>query len=709
MQTLDKPGMMTGPIEDRQPDDAEALPPGLIGTALRAPLRHWPLSLAAVGVCAALAVLVGMAFSEKSWKAEGVLLYTPLPDSESLKKSYNPEKLESFIALIKSTDDLETLRLEFDLPLTTEVLEKKIKVEQVPRSQAVMVSLEWGDRDTGAAIVNRLMELHIRHVGNIQKGKTAEIVATLQSQLKETQSTRDLARGELVDFLSKKDIVDIRNDRDRLDREVADAEKEVTESKDKLATYPQQIKEVDDEIAKISNDQQAKSLANLGRAAEEDRDYRKRKKDLEDNSREEVRRRAEADKEYRDADKEARSVEPLVSSGAISRSEAEKLRAKADLLRLRVINSDKKIKEMTEDLEQLPRDFFLGKAADLRKTRNEYVEASRLLRSKIGRMEETLAAVRQRKEKRLLVLSEGELLEKKYKELDSRRLQFEDQLGDLRTLGSEVKIDTPAKPKRDPFSSNFKKIAAGAFALPLALLFGGMVLVDAVTNIGTARTLARRLGLPVLGSFPTAGTAAVPAESRALALRLRQSVSEPGGVLLFSPLSGNRGVNELVCDVCRYLALQDEKVLILDGRIGDSQETATPPWVSPMATGGMGLANGLVQYLVFEGQSVWDAVLPTRFPGVEYLPAGGPCTTTDVLASQQMRELLETLRRHYSLIVVVGPSVDHPIDTEILSGYADAVLGVLHGPARLGPSNTETLVRSLRVGGTPLLGAVVCE
>jgi capsular polysaccharide biosynthesis protein len=709
MQTIEKANVLIGPVEEGPSGDAQALPPGLIGTALRAPLRHWPLSITAIGVSAVLAVLVGLAFSEKSWKAEGVLLYTPLPDSESLKRSYNPEKLESFIALIKSTDDLETLRLEFDLPLTTEVLEKKLKVEQVPRSQAVMVSLEWGDRDTGAAIVNRLMELHIRHVANIQKGKTTEIVSTLQLQLMDTQSARDVARGELVDFLSKKDIVDIRKDRDRLDLEVAEAEKEVTAAKDKLATYPQLIKEVDDEIAKVSNELQAKSLANLGRTAEEDRDYRKRKKDLEDNSREEQRRRAEADKEFRDAEREARSVEPLVSSGAIARSEAEKLRAKADLLRLKVVNSDKKIKDMTEDLEQLPRDFFLGKGADLRKKRNDYQEAARLDRSKIGRLEETVVAVRQRKEKRLLVLSEGELLEKKYKELDSRRLQIEDQLGDLRTLGSEVKIDTPAKPKRDPFSSNFKKLAAGSFAFPLALLFAGMVVFDVATNIGTARTLARRLGLPVLGSFPTTGKAAVPAESRALALRLRQTVSEPGGVLLISPLSGAKGVNELVCDVCRYLALQDEKVLILDGRIGDSQEASPPPWVSPMATTGMGLANGLVQYLVFEGMSVWDTVLPTRFPGVEYLPAGGPCTTTDVLASQQMRDLLETLRQHYSLIVVVGPSADHPIDTEILSGYADGVLGVLQGPARLGPSNAETLVRSLRVGGTPLLGAVVCE
>jgi uncharacterized protein involved in exopolysaccharide biosynthesis len=711
-RTIEKPGVLAAAVEAVPEVEAEArpLPPGLLASALRAPIRRWRVSLAAAAGCAALAVLVGMALSEKSWKAEGVLLYTPLPESESLRRSYNPEKLESFIALIKSTDDLETLRQEFDLPLTTEVLEKKLKVEQVPRSQAVVVTLEWGDRDTAAAIVNRLMELHIRHVANIQNGKTAEIFANLQAQLKECQSARDVARSELVDFLSKKDIVDIRNDRDRLDKEVSDAEKEVADAKDKADAYPQQIREVENEIAKLGNDLQARSMEDLAKAAEEDREYRKRRKDLQDAIREEERRRAEADKEYHDAEREARSVEPLISSGAIARSEAEKLRGKADLLRLKVVNSDKKMKELAEDLNQLPRDYFLGKAADLRKKRNDLQEEARALQSKIGRLEESLKVVRQRKEKRLLTLSEGELLEKKYKELDTRRLQLEEQVADLRTLGSEVKIDTPAKPKRDPFSSNFKKIAAGAFALPLALLFGGMVFVDAAANAGTARTLARRLGLPVIGRFPGAGKAANPAESRALALRLRQSVAASGGVLLFSPVSGREeGVDALLCDVCRYLALQDEKVLILDGRIGNSQEGRTPPWVSPLASTGGGRAAGLVQYLVFEGQSIWNTVLPTRLPGVEYLPAGGPCSTTDVLASQQMRELIDTLRRRYSLIVVAGPSADHPIDTEILSGFADGVLAFVEGPAGSCPTGAEELVKSLQTGGAPLLGAVVCE
>jgi Mrp family chromosome partitioning ATPase len=94
---------------------------------------------------------------------------------------------------------------------------------------------------------------------------------------------------------------------------------------------------------------------------------------------------------------------------------------------------------------------------------------------------------------------------------------------------------------------------------------------------------------------------------------------------------------------------------------------------------------------------------------VEYLPAGGPCSTTDVLASQQMREVLEALRRQYSLIVIAGPSADHPIDTEILSGYADGVLAVIDGPAGSCSAEAGELVRSLQTAGAPLLGAVVCE
>lgn len=710
-RTIERPNLIPNAVEAGPESEAEArnLPPSLLASALRAPLRHWQLTLAGVVVSAAVAVLVGLAFSAKSWKAKGVLVYTQVPLTEARRGSYSPQKLETLIALITSDSDLETLRQEFDLPLTVEALNKMIKVEQATRAESVSVSVEWGDRDTGAAIVNRLMELHIRHVANIQKGKVEETMATLQTQLKEFQAERDAARAELVEFLSKKDIVDIRKDRDRLDKDVADAEKELTEAADKAASYPQQIRDLDEQIAKVISDMQVKSMADLAKEVEQDRDYIKRHKELEEGIREEARRRTETDKEFRVADEDARNAEALVPKGAFIPLEAEKLRAKADLLRTKIVNSQKRQKEMEEDLRQLPRDYFQIKVADLRKKRSDLQEEVRMVKAKIGRQEESLAAVRQRKEKRLAVLNDGEVLEKKYKELDTRRLQTEEQLGDLRTLGSEVKVDTPATPQRDPFSSNFKKIAAISFALPLALLLGGMVMFDAVSNAGTPRTLARRLGLPVLGQFPTAGKAAVPAESRAMALRIRQAVTAPGGVVLFSPLSGSGGVNELVCDVSRYLALQDEKVLILDGRIAESREQAPPPWVSPLATAGVGRATGLVQYLVFEGQSIWHSILPTRLPGVEYLPAGGPCSTADVLASQQMRDLLDELRRHYSLILVTGPSADHPIDTEILSGYADGVLAVVQGPAGNCPPAAGELMRSLQEGGVPVLGAVVCE
>ena len=377
--------------------DAEArdLPPGLIASALRAPLRHWPLSLAAIIACGAIAVLAALAFSAKSWKADGVLLYTPLPDSESLKRSYNPEKLESFIALIKSTDDLETLRQEFDLPLTTEVMEKKLKVEQVPRSQAVMVSLEWGDqahcpRDHRQPPHGTAHPARREHSEGEDLRDVDDAAGPAQGNARRSAAT-SASDGKFVNYLTKKDIVDIRNDRDRLDKEVAEAEKDVAEAKDKLAAYPQMIRDVDDEIAKLGTDLQSKSLADL-----QPRPPRKTaiirvsaRKDLEDISRDEDQHaEPEADKEYRDADREARSVEPLVSSGAIRRSEAEQLRAKADLLRLKAVNSEKKMKDMVEDLSQLPRDFFLAKAADLRKKRNDIQEEAKQLKSKIGRLED---------------------------------------------------------------------------------------------------------------------------------------------------------------------------------------------------------------------------------------------------------------------------------------------------------------------------------
>jgi Mrp family chromosome partitioning ATPase len=130
--------------------------------------------------------------------------------------------------------------------------------------------------------------------------------------------------------------------------------------------------------------------------------------------------------------------------------------------------------------------------------------------------------------------------------------------------------------------------------------------------------------------------------------------------------------------------------------------------VSGDSTSSHAVMSGLVQYLVFEGQAPKKLIVPTRIPTVEYMPAGGPYPVTDALASDPMSELVQEMRRQYSLILVVGPAIARGTDTEILASYADGVVFVVNGSLSSVTPAVETFFRSLKETNVALLGSILC-
>jgi Mrp family chromosome partitioning ATPase len=208
-----------------------------------------------------------------------------------------------------------------------------------------------------------------------------------------------------------------------------------------------------------------------------------------------------------------------------------------------------------------------------------------------------------------------------------------------------------------------------------------------------------------------------PTAVRGLALRLRQFVPDKGGTILFSPIVDSPVVDDLVASVSRFLGMRDERVLIVDTRLADPGPAALVRHVErPVeimaADGGSaprrapGLA-GLVQFLVFEGHDVKDFIHSTGLGSVDLLPAGGPYPLTDVLASEPMKEMLNRLRKEYSVILMVGPAATHTTDTEILAAYVHGMVVVLNGQDS-GEVPLPAFFQSLREANAPLLGSVLC-
>src|SRR5262249_17735336 len=143
----------------------------------------------------------------------------------------------------------------------------------------------------------------------------------------------------------------------------------------------------------------------------------------------------------------------------------------------------------------------------------------------------------------------------------------------------EVRVAVAATAPPDAAGSNFKKLFAATFALTSLLLFGCLIVQDKVANRGLGATVAERLGLPVLATLPgNSGPEGAAPQARAVALRLRQSLPEAGGTLLCSPLNDDAAAEGMTFEVSRCLALQGERVLILDTRIGRPSD-GLPAWV----------------------------------------------------------------------------------------------------------------------------------
>jgi Mrp family chromosome partitioning ATPase len=71
-----------------------------------------------------------------------------------------------------------------------------------------------------------------------------------------------------------------------------------------------------------------------------------------------------------------------------------------------------------------------------------------------------------------------------------------------------------------------------------------------------------------------------------------------------------------------------------------------------------------------------------------------------------MKELVEAIRKQYSMILMVGPSLSHGTDVEILASYVNAIVVVLNNGAKTAPGVAESL-QSLKEAKAPLIGSVI--
>ena len=175
--------------------------------------------------------------------------------------------------------------------------------------------------------------------------------------------------------------------------------------------------------------------------------------------------------------------------------------------------------------------------------------------------------------------------------------------------------------------------------------------------------------------------------------------AKPPQVILITSASPGEGKTVTTLNLAIALAQGGKSVLVIDAdlRRGRCHRAFGLP-------NHQGLTDVLTGNLAVE-ESAWQ----TTVAGLSLLPRGPvPPYPPDLLGSEKMRDVLETLRHSYDLIVIDSPPVTAMADAAVLSALCDGVILVIHGqstPAGLARQAMERLaVVQARILGVVLNG-----
>ena len=172
---------------------------------------------------------------------------------------------------------------------------------------------------------------------------------------------------------------------------------------------------------------------------------------------------------------------------------------------------------------------------------------------------------------------------------------------------------------------------------------------------------------------------------------------QPVQVVLLTSARPSEGKTSVTLNLAITLAQSGRKVVVIDADIRAGNCHAL-----------LGLNNryGLV-HLLNDGLTL-DAVLQrTAVDGLYFIPRGTvPHNPTDLLASERMGELIQTLREHFDFVLIDSPPAIAVSDTTVLSVQCDGVLLVLRAH-KTPPEAVQRVIDRLNSVGAKILGSVL--
>ena len=701
--------------------------------ALRARKRTFALaSIVAMG----LAFVASTSLAKKVWESETTLVYAPLPVPDDGKGLYSPPDLKTLTALINSPENIEKLRKQFKLILPAKAIDKNLTVLIPNGTKVVKLAFRWEEGVQAAAMLNRLTEIFVNGVAEIRRAKLGEHVRDYEINLAKTTERLDAASKAVRDFNRRENLVDYHEDLILINKQIMEFEASILQHRRTESDTLAQVKRMAEHLSEVK-DQEAKEV-------EQEKQYQATTDSVADARRRQDRLRELIGEEQRVQQvvvqldvkkKEYDRIRKLVTKGAASISEAEAITSEIAVLNAQIRDSEK-IRGWKAELEKI--DKVVVPDGNKKSSGSPIIQQvlfRRLelelqltaIREEVRQIEKSLGDKRKTLERLDNLRGVYDSLIRRVEAINVERLQVEAQIAGMKNLmgltAAEFVIASRAEVGDYPASSNKKFLIIGFGGLGMMFAFGLVVAMELFGTGWSAEERAHQLGLPSLASIAPVGEKARFQQLRGLALRLRQHVPEAGAAIVFSTLSEGGNADEELGELAGFFALRDERVLIIDARVHHPttairalESSKRKPIANVEDTpldgdqeaedSNQDKAPGLSDYLAFVCNDPDDICHPEEGYGVDRIPAGQTVVTADALATHRMAELMRELQQRYSILLLIGPSLSHTVDLQILATMANGVVAVVDAPVPVRKEVRRTL-DDLRELGSPVLGQIV--
>ncbi len=719
-------------------------PGGLMNNLIRrlpmALLSYWLYFLIAGGIAGAIAFIAATKGEQQSWTIQGTLLYNRIPIPAQASGLYEPPDLKTMCGLAKSPAVLEQLCDEFELDVPIRLLDRFITVHDPKTRQSVLISMTWDPPPQGIDMVNRFMELFPAQIAELRRKKVEGYLDDLQTELASNRQRLEEAETLLTQYHAKVNALDADSEETRVVEAIASLQEMVAtrqRERDSLLATMSSLEErlaEEREKARVAYEQENSEdqQANLA----EDRRRQNRLNELI----EEEKARLSNEAEYEAMKLEVERARKLYQQNFISRAKLESLEAKLKGLESRVLENpaikawraemqkldarvvpDRKNKTISSPAIEKVQSLIMETDLNAVAAANDIQQLQESVKKERGRLE-TLRGMREK----------FALLQKNINSLETERETINSQMSDLRKLASygprEFSVVAPATSVMHPPTSTKKKTFVFLFAGMVFLLCAPPVALEVIRCLKpTAFDKLINAGLLDLwplrpkrtshlkrsvGSFTTAAER----WAQLIALRIQQLAGGPGSVVLFSPVRNDTRDVTLVSRVAQYLALRDERVVILSttnddelrrefedaiGRMGTQRPTGEPV-VDPDSPASLPV-TGLAEYLMHECEGLLSIVGHTPTPGVDCIPAGSRHVPIDRLTTARMAELMAQLKEAYTVVLIHAPQLSDTLGLEVHARYADGMIFAVNDDELISGEMRYTL-QSLRELHAPLWG-----